>query len=1311
MPTFGFLPVCFSLFVLILGFVPHSSSAATQLGEIVVEVLETEQLPDDGYWDWYVEHNKASKTFNRNLTETRMQLVYLASEISRAKAMVFNLERMYLEWQTVKDQSINFAGLNLGNYFQSAVHETAKVGPRALRSNRSRKQQQEESVAEWLQLQENLINKTIAQHKKIITRAKAQQKKSQKKRPALTHEVERLQDEHKLLPLFLYDYAAWYAPDKLPRVIKELTEKESFDTHLSYLLQAKAKVADAQELEKEAFIERLKPTKKNKLRILLARATIKGDPLGYLAGRTQVNEILKEVTYADVLQTTSQTQRLDAIALLRELLRTRTDPVAKALLIEQELYWLKRIAQKLEGQSEMAMSAFATYLANRGFDPVEREGWWPWLKDYGAAVWGLGPISSFAGMPGIDLPGANAELVGAQVMDAARNRISLVAIIKLLKAGNSLTELKALSVAEMSKLLQEYWGDSARTSAQRRTSVTKIAVDIHTSLRDLRDLDRLSTDDRFEFARDVNSFFAKNYFTPVDSRYQSFEWFGDLLNVHNLVTLWGPGAIVKVNGKWAKAPYMSFAEQDLLQKAGNNLASLSRTMVSQMLDSQKVLIAGYNLDTIGEMIRKTKTIQLIAKANAPIQLAAKTGVGGLLAKIKSISAITNAGRVAIDSSQLVANFFLNYAVTEVAKSTDIPGAALLTELLMSYEIPHGALDTLVFKPPAIPLQGMLAPLKRYQQQVSATSRLVTETSTSLAEASDLLTLARREPVAVTTTLLASPADRLTKKIDDLGDALQRRRVQQLTTVANELGVPAAVTVQAPVGSNGVTRIAPERVPQATVAASEDALLTAANALRSGDIDEAGRAIDAARTLMKTAQKDADSISKRVSEAIERLDEIAAAPPTAPADNFAEELAELVSKPTGDRVTVNPLIDPDVYQQGVTGEKIRLADDAMRRDDFDTALANLDDAKRYARELDETNGRLEFEIEQRRTLLAHARDAKGVLLQRRAETHQFPALERIRQSELDEILTKLKNGEFVNTNSGLNPAIEVTIGDAKFRLKPKQAVEQAEAEVVGGALADLLGFDTPGAKLVDAGGIEIQLSGETVSLDKVIVTRSIDQFVPLQDMEEHVLLALRADYAEQRALRAFLADSDGHLGNIGLGPNGKFWVIDTDLANFGSDHSLRQLGSAPFRNEGELIEAAVTFAHGELPANLHTAATDAGAAHLTRAIKSHPLYRWINRIDQLVQFQDMAGLVGRIKTLVSAEAKVVERLVEDGVERARAQQIFQLLQQRSEVLQDILSKPSLFGGEPVKFSCRPVTVEGLRVAAAALSKPPERRWAA
>ncbi|MCP4290853.1 MAG: hypothetical protein GY780_03345, partial [bacterium] len=232
-----------------------------------------------------------------------------------------------------------------------------------------------QGIRQWTDFQKDLIDKIIKQHTSIYSRAEAQNKKSGSARPALVNEMKRLDQEHMLLPLFMYDYAAWHEQDQLPRLIKDLTGKNRLDKTLELLLTAKAKIADATVLEQKAFTERLRPGPTNKQRLLFERATIKGDPLGYLAGRTRTQDILKTVTQADVYQTTSQTQRLDAIVLLRNILRNNPgDTQARSLLAQQELYWLKRISQKIEGQSKMAMSAFSTYLVNRGFDPVHREG-------------------------------------------------------------------------------------------------------------------------------------------------------------------------------------------------------------------------------------------------------------------------------------------------------------------------------------------------------------------------------------------------------------------------------------------------------------------------------------------------------------------------------------------------------------------------------------------------------------------------------------------------------------------------------------------------------------------------------------------------------------------------------------------------------------------------------------------------------------------------------------------------------------------------------------------------------------------------
>ncbi len=675
------------------------------VGRFTVNVVARSRA-DDGYWDWLVGHLADLSRHRQLLTETRIQLSLLASEIDRAQAMRFNLARMHMEWLAAEDVSIEFAGVDLGRFFADAVTEVARAGPAARAANRRESARLGNDIRDWRALQEQLVDAAVASLAGIVDRARAQAARSGDRRPRLAPELERLEDEQRLLPLYLYDYAAWHAPDELPRLISGLSADGGIERDLGNLLLAKSKIADAEELERRAFAERLRPDADGLQQILFALATIQGDPLGYLAGRTEVAEILRGVSIAEVLQTTAQTQRLDAIALLRDILHADPDNApARALAIEQELYWLKRIAQKLDGQAAKARSAFSLYLANRGFDPEGGNGWWPWMQDYLGAVWGLGPIAAFAGFPGIDLPGANAELVGTQLMAAARSRLAVTALIRLVRSGRTLPEIRALDGAGIAALLGDLWGGAAETN---RRAVTRFAVDIHDSLRELRDLDRLSTDDgdTLEFALDVNAFFAADYFTPVDSRYQSFEWFGDLLNVHNLVTLWGPGAITRIDGRWATSGYMSFASQDALQKAGSTLAGASRSAVTRLIDNQHIVIAGYNLDTIGETVRRLRPVRLLARAH---QAATRSIITG--------SALAD---LIGESSKLLAGFVLNGAFTELAKASGIPGAALITEIVLSYEVPGGLMDYLVHGAPATPLTGMMVPLTRYREQLLRT---------------------------------------------------------------------------------------------------------------------------------------------------------------------------------------------------------------------------------------------------------------------------------------------------------------------------------------------------------------------------------------------------------------------------------------------------------------------------------------------------------------------------------------------------------------------------------------------------------------
>lgn len=683
---------------------------------------------------------------------------------------------------------------------------------------------------------------------------------------------------------------------------------------------------------------------------------------------------------------------------------------------------------------------------------------------------------------------------------------------------------------------------------------------------------------------------------------------------------------------------------------------------------------------------------------------------------------------------------MNNAITEVAKSSGIPGAALLTELLMSYEVPHELYDYLIWKAPTTPLTGMIQPLRRYQQHVKHTGQLASETQEAIDEASDLLRVAQQETLDAGTPG-AETVEQLSK-IDDLRNALERRRLEQVETLIGEaeaLPVPSAEMA----GQETVAAIS-----QSTLQASEDALVNAVTALGQGDFDEATEALDAARTLVQTTKQDADEISRRVTHVLDDLESAnlsrvtvdaseSASPsvdtvdasesirpsaetiempdsgnssagtvdadgsinsrgtvngnrPRSPRSSspsrgqgMSEDLSEIAGKSLDERDMVRPLIDPDLYTQGMAGEKLRLADEAgLHNGDFDSALAHLDDAKRYAQEMDESTKLLDVAIDSRKTLIAHARDARGFIAQRRAEAHAVPALEEISPAELSVILQKLKAGDFKAGKGGLNAALDITVGGNTFRIKPTQHAKGVEAEVVGGAIADALGFDTPASTMLDAKGVTVSARGDTIHLDKVVVTRSIDELVPLRELEEPVLLSLRADYADQRVLRAFLADSDGHMGNIGLGPNGKLWVIDTDLANFGDTPLLRQ-AQLPLRNEAELVEAAVTFAHGRLPPSpdVDPQVMD---SFLSR-IQDSSLYRWIHRADQMIKYEDMSAMVKRINKVMSSKSTILQKLRNRGIDARRAQEIMTILEKRKKVLEEVLSNPTLFGGDGIQMS--------------------------
>jgi hypothetical protein len=261
-------------------------------------------------------------------------------------------------------------------------------------------------------------------------------------------------------------------------------------------------------------------------------------------------------------------------------------------------------------------------------------------------------------------------------------------------------------------------------------------------------------------------------------------------------------------------------------------------------------------------------------------------------------------------------------------------------------------------------------------------------------------------------------------------------------------------------------------------------------------------------------------------------------------------------------------------------------------------------------------------------------------------------------------TELKTGKVFRDPAGL---IVKEIDDATART-------EAAALALGGAI----GLEMPAARVVSRGG-------------KVyLVVRDI----PGQDLAEKTLsslLVFRKDYARQRAFRAWLGDSDGHLFNMKVGDDGRLWQLDFDMASL-EGTKLTQLG-LPLDDQADVIRAAVGFVRGSrgLPA-----ARDPGwqgvGQRLDGLLASRDLYAWMAKMDDLVGYDDMKDVVQRIQQLAADQRRLETLLRDAGVPDVAG--VARTLRERASVLGRVLQDPALFGRAP-RTSARPGRVLALR----------------
>jgi hypothetical protein len=1124
----------------------------------------------DGYWEWYQDYLQRRDEQRQRTTEIRIQLAVIAAE--RKKLRAEWLKFLYLEnqltpkseydaawgpyWQAFLGSSsaADLAGTSsVGGLAGEARREIDDVafrwsagiwgaplvseegaGAQLGASYQGERDLRRTRINEWKETQGDLIEEALHLNGVLTERCQTQKEKSGDSRPWLNAELQRLDDELPILKVQLYDAAQWYLPNELPALIEDLDLDNRATEEVAALMRAKLYLARAAWDDEKTWLQMTSPRQ------------APPDPTWIMATRVP---------------------RLEAIVNLRRVLQINPENAeARGMLMETELYWLREIAAKLDLERRASLTAFREYISARGFYADQPADWSEDLYEVVAAFWGLGPIALTAGLPGLDVAGARATELDVTQTQAAKNQVAMLSIMRLVKNGVPLGEIPTLTPDEIAKQMTLHTADGRRLPADK---ARRTAQDIRETFSELDDLRLLASADPEYLVEDVNLAFGTVYYAPLDPSYTWYESFGDLFNVHNVAFLWGPGAIVTMNGKLATVGALSSAEIQAAEQAG------------QILTGRQAFLSVTRLDRLAETIAATSIGSRWANALAADK-AARQGLTG-------IDTVVDLG------ARLASAAVLYTGATYLANEAGIPGAALLVELL-----------------------GEIGPGELLSDVVVRSGASVEELAKRLDEFTELLAR-QRDELAGSRRLLDEVSGLAAEMSEETLDAGRRNTMQtRLGEIVEQLEEHAATR---PAGSVA------EPVDQATK--------TAAEALQNGNVSEAAPAITGAVEIAEGAGSRLDEAIKLTEEAIARLDAAAGAPQLRiiPADEM-KTIRQLYGEGPGEKFW-----RPDLYAPTGPGRSLQLGDEAIRAGELEAAAEHFRAARReiYAngdirnlrRQLDHAEGRLD--------LVVNAQRAGDDLAALRQSISPSDAALPIDASAATEALENL-DGERAARNAApvgsANP-VYVTRDNAGNTYYAKEIVPTPGNPMTENLTPEdierILTTEAASSALAQRVGLNVAATHYDPER-RMLVSRAIPSESAvagtLASRPEHVTLALRKEYAQQRLFRAWLGDSDGHLGNMIIGDDGRLYLLDFDQAVL-SGTTSRHIRGTQGQSERALLEGTVQFSAFVGPQS------------------EGVIYRWMARLDQTISYADVRETVEAIRELVANPAELRKILTDAG----------------------------------------------------------------
>jgi len=1068
--------------------------------------------------------------------------------------------------------------------------------------------------------QDTLMTEGFLQIELLEKSVKGQQGRSGDRRKELPAELQRLADQKQILQLQFYDAAEWYAPHQLPKLIRTMNFKGSAPDVVK-IIEAKAHLADGRHLE------------------------------GQL---NTPSAVVRNVRLDEPLIKGAVTARFKALQNVREVLAANPDhEEARAMLQQMELYWLNQIGAKLEREKQVSLAAFGAYLENRGYDSKDRSGWWEGFKEYASVAWSSGPISLGAGLPGVDMPWVVAEDVSITQTEIAKNLVSLLVMKRLRKNGVPVAQIREITPDALARQMVLH---TASQTPLPDDKARRMVRDIRESFAELGELHALAEGKLVAF----NLAMGRSTYGSVDSEQSWGEYLGDAFSPRHLISLFGPSAIVKVGGKWALAGRMAGSEIRAAEAAG------------QVMRGRDALVAGLRLEKLGRSLASTRRGAWLRQK--------------LIADHQWFTQLPGWEQFLRKGSAVVGTMIILGGASHLAAESGIPGAVLLVDILSELTGQEILFDI---------LSRSGSPTRKLFGRLDDVLEFATKKQDDLARFGR--TLDELEDIAVKVRANKGKVTKQTRsRLNGICQASRYDPHRQWrkglpAVLGSEVDLARAVHAGRFHGGSALLLLASSSaslipgcpavgvlgnaIPGTAEEAAGKAMKDVIQALRRGDVAEAQRALKAANDLKAVSEGQLQKLTAKVNKAKQALARI------------KERQAEIVTEPLSviKQTQAKHFADPDFYA-GPAGRHVLQGDELLRQGEFDEALKSYRAAKQHgdaerfklgSKFTKEQGEYLDF-VEERIALMLNTQKTLKAIERARNSGASVRATRHFAPEEIKFAVNEFKAGRGKKIAGSLNPVREVTDSKGNQFIVKRVADEgEATTEVAAALIADKLGLKAPRAHAVKVG------TGS--SAEYLVVSRSIKEgadgvALKLSDATEPVAVALKEDYARQRVFRAWLGDSDGHLGNQLFAADGKLWQIDFGMSNLKSNKGLRQVGeSLKFKTERDFLEAVVGVPHGRTA--MPAVAPEEQAmldylgprffAGIEEGEKALP-YQWMVRMDEMVHYKDMKKTVDSIVELTGPKAKQLKELLKQSG-HPKPDKAFDVLKERADSLKAVLEK--------------------------------------